>query len=530
MINPTNYELMPAPEDTDCFPAISFPIEQIGADGKQKVRRGEDWLRSGHNALAVTSDSPIHYGIYHQIECCAAIMEEGLPTPATWGQDHEGAYRQLPARPRSHMWMLMITSEGPSLWQHLVVMFGAKAAVWAYNRFGDGLMHLGRILLGLMFTHYVDDYNASDPSPWAESGFTGFEDMCKCLRTTLKQSKRQPPAKIRDTLGVIIETRTDDIVVRPRPNRKARLAGFIQNALTENKLPKQQAESLAGKLNFYNSAVFARLGRALLRPIYRRAHFGGVELGVDLSASLEAALEMLLHAPPRVVPVRVSAYGRPSLYADAFYETKHGIRKAGDSQGETPELHQLTGIRNGWGIVLIRPGYTPEFMFGSIPEKLLTKFKSKKTFIFIIEVIAQCLGQWLFQKELGTHYWSFVDNVGARFSLTKGYTRDRDANAVVSLFWASVAARGTAPWFEHVPSKAQLADAVSRGDLDTARERAWKGWTIDTSAIWDLIGDLVTKGGIATFDTAAELDRICSNIRSNRTPMALGGSRRRLAT
>ena len=148
--------LSPAPEATQCHPAVAFPISQIGSDGSSKLRRVEDWLRSGANLLAETTDSPVHYGIDHQIECIENLHEHGFDLPVTWGVDHEGAYRALPAKPPHMMWMLLLLPEGPSLWQHLVLMFGSKAAVWAYNRFGDGLMYIGRIFLAIMLTHYVD--------------------------------------------------------------------------------------------------------------------------------------------------------------------------------------------------------------------------------------------------------------------------------------------------------------------------------------------------------------------------------------
>ena len=48
--------------------------------------------------------------------------------------------------------------------------------------------------------------------------------------------------------------------------------------------------------------------------------------------------------------------------------------------------------------------------------------------------------------------------------MAKGYTENVATNAVVSLFWHAATEVGTAPWFEHVPSAAQLADGVSRVD------------------------------------------------------------------
>ena len=71
-------------------------------------------------------------------------------------------------------------------------------------------------------------------------------------------------------LGVILASHPDHIEVRPRPNRKQGLKQMILTALQCRNLSATEAEHLAGKLNFYNLAVFARLGRAIdfgRRPI-----------------------------------------------------------------------------------------------------------------------------------------------------------------------------------------------------------------------------------------------------------------------
>ena len=41
--------LLPIPH-SDPYIAMAFSIEQTGSDGNTKIRRGEDWRRSGHNA------------------------------------------------------------------------------------------------------------------------------------------------------------------------------------------------------------------------------------------------------------------------------------------------------------------------------------------------------------------------------------------------------------------------------------------------------------------------------------------------
>ena len=40
-------------------------LEQTGSDGKTKIRRGEDWRRSGHNATCIMHDQPFHHPYWH---------------------------------------------------------------------------------------------------------------------------------------------------------------------------------------------------------------------------------------------------------------------------------------------------------------------------------------------------------------------------------------------------------------------------------------------------------------------------------
>ena len=45
----------------DPYIAMAFSIEQTGSDGNTKIRRGEDWRRSGHNATCTMHDEPFHH-------------------------------------------------------------------------------------------------------------------------------------------------------------------------------------------------------------------------------------------------------------------------------------------------------------------------------------------------------------------------------------------------------------------------------------------------------------------------------------
>ncbi len=141
-----------------------------------------------------------------------------------------------------------------------------------------------------------------------------------------------------------------------------------------------------------------------------------------------------------------------------------------------------------------------------MPPETIAKLVTKKTHVFFLEVLAQCLGAWLFAAELGEAFWAFIDNVGARCSLSKGYTKNENGNALVSLFWHHAAGRMTLPWFEHVPSAAQLADGISRDDWTIPRARGWLLIQPDFTDFWDLLHDIFDSGQLATRQHVARLE------------------------
>ena len=145
----TRTDLTPVPHG-DCAVSIAFGIEQLDPAGNViKVRRGADWRRSHHNQATIVRDRPRHDTFYAFVQGARFLTnrDEAAPPIRLWGHDHEGAYRQLPTAEPELSYMLHITGEGVSVWQQIVLVFGATSSVWGYNRFGDALVGIGRLTL-----------------------------------------------------------------------------------------------------------------------------------------------------------------------------------------------------------------------------------------------------------------------------------------------------------------------------------------------------------------------------------------------
>ena len=80
------------------FAAASFPIVQTDEAGNDKIRRGEDWRRSGHNSTIRAHDVPTHHFVDDYVDMIRRLVEiVGVPAVAAiriFGHDLMNAYRQ----------------------------------------------------------------------------------------------------------------------------------------------------------------------------------------------------------------------------------------------------------------------------------------------------------------------------------------------------------------------------------------------------------------------------------------------------
>eukprot|EP00971_Amphidinium_carterae_P337673 6474591-Amphidinium_carterae.1 len=222
------------------------------------------------------------------------------------------------------------------------------------------------------------------------------------------------------------------------------------------------AATLAGKMVFMQSAMFGKVGRAVTRPLYRRQHappWASHRLGLALRHSLLALQELLASPMPHTVPWARRRHPTTVVYTDAFVEVDiaNGRR---------------TPCDNGVGLVLFASG-TPRYFFVKVPDSVLLDVPINDAFIFFLEFLAQLFIVILFGKELSEDVLSFIDNTPAKFVLLAGYSRNEGVNNLVGLYWVLCSKLGLRPWFEWVPSAANIADAISREDFELAETAGW---------------------------------------------------------
>jgi len=514
-VAPDGRKLLPLPVD-EVFIANAFAIHQIGSDDKTKVRRGEDWRRSFHNSTVEVDDAPYH----HNIESYAALATANLETwsdgerPALkiWGQDHEGAYRQLPLENTREAFVHLMTDRGPTLWAHNVLLFGAVGSVWAYNRFGDIMCLLARILAWIPALHYVDDFGSIEREETADSAFDTFEGMNASLGLVMKKSKSQPPMQEHKMQGVIVKLDTKlthpMAIVRTAPSRKERLLHTLNECLLSDQCSPSLAASLGGKLTFVSTSSFGRAGRAAVKAIYARQHaeHDHRRLTQGLRCSMKALCNLLESEVPRQISLTCDDKVKSIVYADAFFRLGDTKWKATDIPRSVLDYPDEL-LQNGWGCVLVNEHET-QFMEGQFPPHLLRKFCNRKAFIYFLEIWAQILPMIVWWRQLDQYVLSFVDNEASKHALTKGYGNEPAVDNLIGAYWSMCSNKKKSPWFERVSSKANISDDVSRGDFTRATRLGWRRVFPRLSAIENIMEKIADNAEYAFSAAAADMTEL----------------------
>ena len=119
-------------------------------------------------------------------------------------------------------------------------------------------------------------------------------------------------------------------------------------------------------------------------------------------------------------------------------------------------------------------GERPRFVHAKMatPPAMMARFvPGKKQYIGQLELLAAVAVYTSLAGQLrGRRVIHMIDNQSAVAALIKGYARAPDSVNIVHAFAAFNLGLEVSPWFEWVPSKANIADLPSRGDEGLLRE------------------------------------------------------------
>ncbi|KAJ9442259.1 hypothetical protein DIPPA_35151 [Diplonema papillatum] len=363
------------------------------------------------------------------------------------GLDHKEAYRQL--RARNDRLCRCVVAEDPStgrvrFFRMERLSFGEAAAVVHYNAFAKVLARVVRRGLKLPLCQYYDDF----ASPCPANDDTALTDVLELLQgilhTSFNEDKTSEGHSFRH-LGLVFTIASEGVGVAISAPRREGLVHMLKGVLARDSLSPGEAASLAGKLGFATSALFGRVGRVPLQPVFRRSNasttFAGFKLGGDLEEALGWWVRTLAEDEQcfrRTVPLNPIQPGEGTRYVLLTDACLFGLGA------------MMATITDG-DVVAI------EYFSHPVPQEGAGLQIHHLEFVAVTVAFAL----WFRDKDDFTvSVW--VDNDVVLGSLVQGRTRARELRAAVHLFWERLArSRGDA-WFERVPGADNIADLPSR--------------------------------------------------------------------
>ena len=216
----------------------------------------------------------------------------------------------------------------------------------------------------------------------------------------------------------------------------------ILEALDKGKMGRGAASKLAGKLQWGVSALFRRLGRAQLRPIYDQSHSPTSNMGSELRRSLLWWLKIL-----------EKSIAETRCWAD---NVKPPVHLFCDAAGHPAKLAATL--------------YTPEegCLYTALcpTEQMLQLFKRRgDNQIMGLELLSISLGLCTFEKQLrGRRVVIHSDNTGSEVALRKGTARSHDHAQLVHHQWFQAACKEMELHVVRVKTDDNIADLPSRSE------------------------------------------------------------------
>ena len=92
---------------------------------------------------------------------------------------------------------------------------------------------------------------------------------------------------------------------------------------------------------------------------------------------------------------------------------------------------------NGLGFV-VSVGEITYFAHGWVPYWFVRHFSGWRSFIYMLEILAQVVPLMALEQRLHRHCLLFVDNEPANHALVKGYGKDESINKLLQAAWVFI--------------------------------------------------------------------------------------------
>ena len=433
--------------------------KRFGLQQKNKVRLIDDLSIGGINkAIGVVEKYKVHcideiaaYLCYMMTEARRSGRTLDLMGRA---YDLKNAFKQFGVTPRDRDLIRIAvrnTDEGKTSFRGLNSLpFGAVGSVGGFLRVSIAVWYLGVTQLHLPWCAYFDDYTIFCEKRLASNTSLAVETFFDLIG--LDFAKEGSKAMQFDykfkTLGVELDLGSASsgvVKISHTESRVSELSELLNGFLVDKAITAKQAESLRGRLHWFESFAFGRLANQAIAKLgeYAYSQESKLKLKEEDLQVLEFLKNRVLTAPPILLS--------PSCLESWVIFTDGACEGSDHSEGSV-------------GGVLVNPlGKVVCFFGEQVPSEIMDLLGYSKNPIYEIELMPVFLATLVWFESLKFSQTVFyVDNDAARFSLIKGVASTKVGKCIMKNFVTLELEGQIKSWFSRVPTSSNIADDPSR--------------------------------------------------------------------
>ena len=435
-----------------------------GAEGK--LRPIDDCLEAQLN-FAYTSVSylklqDVDYVSGLALKIAAAVSKRSSTSgESAWlGKclDLSKAYKQMGVLPdHRHLAVIFFHDYAgqPRFYVSNSLMFGATAAIYAFNRVSRSLWYLFNRMLLIPCGVFFDDLPMFSPKELALDADQSASELLDLLgwKHARTGPKGRPFESCFNVLGCSLSLERlsfGEVVLENKQGRLERIFLQLTSIKAEDRMSLHQAQVLHGLLRYSRGFFAGKHLQQVCMEILQLGRFKHLQSRGRLHDFCTYAAECLSSCKPRVI--RTKGDVRPVLiFTDASWEANVG----------------------GIGAVVIDTASNRVVIYsGQIVESLRDAWIQQvgEHLICQLELYAMVCIRWSLKHLLHDRraiWW--VDNEAARFAIIKGQSGSDVMNHLVRAYFSVDGGFPSYGWVERVPSFSNPADAPSRFEPETAR-------------------------------------------------------------
>lgn len=265
-------------------------------NGETKVRAVDHMTESLVNEATGTNEKLTSDTLDMFFELSKLLRSKVDGPLSSWKADIDSAFRRIPIAPEHRPFaMVAFIEKGETLiMQHNAMPFGAISSVFHWDRIGSLICTIARKVLRLPVLRYVDDFFTIDRELSTPRAKLIFARLVRCLlgETAISERKLEHGNPL-TILGIEAFLQHDGATFRPNEEKAVKWSDKIWEILCNGSLKGGEASKLAGALQWATSHTFRRLGRAMLRPLFKQIRCRRPELSGELRLGLQWWLEVL---------------------------------------------------------------------------------------------------------------------------------------------------------------------------------------------------------------------------------------------